>query len=415
MYRTGFGDCFLLTLQSGRRQFNALIDFGVHTRGNLHTLESIMDDIEVQTSRRLDLVIASHAHQDHISAFGTFQSRFANFKIDEVWLPWTEDPRNRKANLLRQKQNIVFENLHSEVESMLKMRGVRPELRTAFNILMNLRENEKALRALATAFGTNGTVRYLRQGYRRSGMGGNEGLMVRVLGPPDDDLFLARMDPPVSQRYLAPPNEPTEKIRPFADHEVRRTGKDWENFSRDCPVLTKREEKELGAFVQSQTESLAFAMDSIRNNTSLVVLFLFKGKSLLFPGDAQWGSWQFMMQDAEVQHILSELDFLKVSHHGSRNATPRQFIASLKSEKLNAVIPTQVEPFPTIPRKPLIEALAQRCCSRIVVRSDHVRIANAPNEPAPEMPRGFTIGKCWIDYDLDADKNGDAITGKSSR
>jgi hypothetical protein len=223
------------------------------------------------------------------------------------------------------------------------------------------------------------------------------------------------MDPPVSQRYLASSSQPTETIRPFADHEVRRATKDWEKFSDDCPVLKKKEEEELVALVQGQTENLAFAMDSIKNNTSLVVLFHFKGKSLLFPGDAQWGSWQFMMQDAEIQHILSELDFLKVSHHGSRNATPRQLVESLKSEKLAAMISTQVEPFPTIPRKPLIEALAQRCCSHIVVRSDHVSIANAPNEPAPEMPHGFTIGKYWIDYDLDANENGDTIKEESFR
>ncbi|HEY2171990.1 MAG TPA: MBL fold metallo-hydrolase, partial [Candidatus Angelobacter sp.] len=155
MYRTGFGDCFLLTLQSGRRQFNALIDFGVHTGGNIDTLGKIMEDIEVETSHRLDLIIASHAHQDHISGFGRFQSRFANFRIDEVWLPWTEDPRNRRANLLRQKQAILFEKLHSEIQFMLRRRGARPELRTALNVLLNLRGNEKALRALATAFGTN--------------------------------------------------------------------------------------------------------------------------------------------------------------------------------------------------------------------------------------------------------------------
>lgn len=401
MYRPGFGDCFLVMLQNGKRRFNALIDFGVHHGGNIHTLEGIMDDIEAQTKGRLDLIIASHAHQDHISGFGKFNSRFAKFKIDEVWLPWTEDPRNRRASLLKQKQSLLFEKLYSEIQLKLRRRRGHPELTTALNVLVNLRGNEKALRALATGFGTNGTVRYLRQGYRRSGLGGIDGPTARVLGPPDDDLFLARMDPPVDQRYLFAASEPTGAIHPFADHEIRRATKDWKKFAEDHPILTQKDEEELKASIENPAKNLAFALDSIRNNTSLVVLFLFKGKSLLFPGDAQWGSWQFIMQDMEVRNILGELDFLKVSHHGSRNATPRQLVECLNPEKLIAVMPTQVEPFPTIPREPLIDALAERCSCGIVVRSDHVTVKNAPNQPAPQMPPGFTKGDLWIDYDFE--------------
>ena len=76
----------------------------------------------------------------------------------------------------------------------------------------------------------------------------------------------------------------------------------------------------------------AMANNSI-NNQSLVVLFTYKGKTLLFAGDAQWGNWaNFLFGGrqrrrpgitAEAKAILGKLDFYKVGHHGSTNATPK--------------------------------------------------------------------------------------------
>jgi len=91
MYRVGFGDCFLVSLP-GTPTAHILVDCGVHSRGDLKTMPKVVDDIAAETGKRLDLIIASHAHQDHVSGFSKCKEAFRQFSVGEVWLPWTEDP-----------------------------------------------------------------------------------------------------------------------------------------------------------------------------------------------------------------------------------------------------------------------------------------------------------------------------------
>jgi hypothetical protein len=67
------------------------------------------------------------------------------------------------------------------------------------------------------------------------------------------------------------------------------------------------------------------------NNTSVVLLIEWKGKRLLFVGDAEWqarfregkgnSSWNTIW-NRQRKLIDKPVDFLKVGHHGSINATP---------------------------------------------------------------------------------------------
>jgi hypothetical protein len=71
-------------------------------------------------------------------------------------------------------------------------------------------------------------------------------------------------------------------------------------------------------------------LDQQMNNTSLILLFEAKGKKLLFPGDAQLENWSYALQEAKecgkVRKMLAGVDFYKVGHHGSLNATPRTLL-----------------------------------------------------------------------------------------
>ncbi len=74
MYRPGFGDCFLVSFGNAGKEEHVLIDFGAHMHGEIGTLEGIMNDIELTTNKKLALIVASHAHRDHMrssSVLGT--------------------------------------------------------------------------------------------------------------------------------------------------------------------------------------------------------------------------------------------------------------------------------------------------------------------------------------------------------
>src|SRR5882672_8450898 len=95
MYDVGFGDCILVTVDQADTPWRMLIDCGVHPSGvSAHSIASIVEDIitEITTggTPRLDLVVATHRHRDHVSGFA--DPRWAGVTVGEVWLPWTEDP-----------------------------------------------------------------------------------------------------------------------------------------------------------------------------------------------------------------------------------------------------------------------------------------------------------------------------------
>jgi hypothetical protein len=88
-----------------------------------------------------------------------------------------------------------------------------------------------------------------------------------------------------------------------------------------------------------------------------------------------------------------------VAQHGSENATPVDVVTALRDAELAAMVPTQIKPFPTIPRKPLLTALEKHCAGHVAVRSDWIDVKAAPGgpKPTPAFPKGFTLGEVWID------------------
>jgi hypothetical protein len=82
-----------------------------------------------------------------------------------------------------------------------------------------------------------------------------------------------------------------------------------------------------------QTHSLlriVTTLEDALNNTSLILEFTTGTRKLLFPGDAQIENWSYALTAAKAAALrahLADIDFYKVGHHGSRNASPRSLIA----------------------------------------------------------------------------------------
>ena len=108
------------------------------------------------------------------------------------------------------------------------------------------------------------------------------------------------------------------------------------------------------------------AIDKAANNTSLVFSVEWRGRKLLFVGDAEEKSWAMMKH----QGVLEPVDFLKVSHHGSINGTPEPEIldlvlpidvpASMKAERI-ALISSWDHTYGGIPHEPTNAKLRDRC------------------------------------------------------
>jgi beta-lactamase superfamily II metal-dependent hydrolase len=398
MYRVGFGDCFLLSLPVEGGHRHVLIDCGVHPSGDLKTFEQVFADIAAVTERRLALVVATHEHADHISGFGRFEQLLRNFDVESVWMSWAMDLADPKASSLRRARLA----LAGELQLHFRARGASEAAR---NALLNLQGNEPAMAALRSGFrGATSDVRYLQAGDSPPPPASLPNLSVRVLGPSRDDEFLKKMNPPRSQRYVRLDRGErvlVNGVSPFEGKYRReaRVGRKLYGFpARSARDLSEKDLRELAA---ESLDGLAFTLDSIANNTSLVLLFEYRGRRLLFPGDAQWGSWKFWLDQEGAASLLEQVDFLKVSHHGSFNATPRSALEGLRTGAFAALVSTQSLPFPTIPQPALMKRLGAKT-KRRVVRSDSLAIPSLPDAPrGPRLrtlPRDFGKGELWIDW-----------------
>jgi beta-lactamase superfamily II metal-dependent hydrolase len=383
MYRVGFGDCFLLSLPTDSGHAHILVDCGAHFKGDIGTLESALKDALEQARNQLAIVLATHPHQDHVSGFGRYESQFRRCRIREVWLPWTEDPHDPLALRLKTKSLALIDQLEQHF-------AVSPPSQEAAIALANLAVSPKTRRLLQSGI-TNGLVRYLGSGSDLPEPAGIQGLTVRVLGPPRDPEFLARVDPPQGERFLrrnGAGREPINGVQPFLEK--------WVSGTRH--LLSPGDREALEQLANHQ-EDLAFALDQAANNSSLVTLFSYRGKHLLFAGDAQYGNWNYWLSRPGTPVLLSQIDFYKVGHHGSFNGTPKKALQYMTRKGFAAMASTQHVPWPSIPFPRLLSAIEERASG--LVRSDSIPVKGAPKGPAPaKLPKGFSQGRIWFDYEM---------------
>ncbi len=111
------------------------------------------------------------------------------------------------------------------------------------------------------------------------------------------------------------------------------------------------------------------AIEQAVNGTSLMLVFEIGQAVLLFPGDAQWGTWDNAIRTARP--LLERTTFLKVGHHGSHNASPRTFVEHVLGADFTAMVSTRpTKIFKQIPRLPLLEALVAKQAAPALARSD---------------------------------------------
>jgi len=391
MYEVGFGDCFLLGFHDAGKSAHVLIDCGTITEKK-DQLKKIVADIIVETSGKLALVIATHRHKDHVWGFD--DPRWADVEVGEVWMPWTEDPKDERATQIRERQSALALALAGEPNDRnpLERTPARETLAAANNrsllaIALNALTNEKAMSTLHEGFKGSPQRQFLPlrdKTCEARTVPGLKGVTFHVLGPTHDEKALASMDPPEGAGYLRWPTRiPRRRIgRPFAARYVIDDPEYVPTPEGGRHSFRFEERAQVKAALEQPAGVLAIALDKALNNTSLVIVVEVAGQFMLFPGDAQWGSWQAIMTDPKCRAVLEKVDVLKVGHHGSHNATPRELIEKILSKPQTALFSTKpVAQWPNIPRAGLLEALSAR----------HAKIARTDREPA--NGNGFRVSK----------------------
>ena len=113
MYRQGLGDCFLISLprnDGSDRPFYVMIDCGVvlGTADPGTIMKQVMDDIVKVTDSEIDILIATHAHWDHVSGFVQAADSFARLKVGQVWLAWTENNDDELTRKIKEERGLAL-------------------------------------------------------------------------------------------------------------------------------------------------------------------------------------------------------------------------------------------------------------------------------------------------------------------
>jgi beta-lactamase superfamily II metal-dependent hydrolase len=122
--------------------------------------------------------------------------------------------------------------------------------------------------------------------------------------------------------------------------------------------------------------AVAVALDKAVNGTSLMLMLDIAGTYFLFPGDAQWGTWNAAMADDQWREMLGRVAFYKIGHHGSHNATPKDFVEDTIPDGICAMASTLTRTiWPDIPKSELLTGLAAK--NARIARSDQEQNAGA--------------------------------------
>jgi beta-lactamase superfamily II metal-dependent hydrolase len=343
-YRQGLGDCHLVTLKNSTgKKYTILIDCGVilGTDGAPQMMQKVMKNVIDETGGRVDLLVPTHMHWDHLSGFLQAADLFKKLQVGDVWMAWTEDPNDADAIRLKEEHRKAIALLQNTAARLQLAGDHGPSLLTSLLEFFGTASGGTSQDALDAARNKSPSPRYCDPADLPVELP-DFGARIYVLGPPRDEKLLKKTLPTKSapETYTLALNAFTIGVgsilgdedaeQPFAEqyrvpvnvaHTLPFFQKNYWNRERWRGIET--------AWSDDATQ-FALALDNMTNNTSLVLAIDLGDKGvLLFAADAQVGnwlswtdcSWDVAAKKVSGEDLMVRTVFYKVGHHGSRNAT----------------------------------------------------------------------------------------------
>ncbi|MGH9947983.1 MAG: hypothetical protein ACRD6X_12385 [Pyrinomonadaceae bacterium] len=395
-YDVYFGDCFLLLFHyADNSQRSVLIDFGSTGKGKPEHGHDAVDgsddadeqnadstgarllrvakDIKDRTSGKLNVVVATHRHKDHVYGFGLKEAGkiILDCNPDTVIQPWTENPDdnrdlNKKVALMGPRQfrdndrkhfaEILddMQNVAGAIEAEAKSLSDKSQFsktidRTLRDRIVFAADDNKKIKNMAAIKNLQkmNDPHYVHFGYSNVKWETIlPGVKVHILGPPrledypkittatntSDEFWSLMAMNKLFWGALAATNNMNADGTP---DQQPIFGKDKIITNKDRPANLRWFIRRLRSIRAEQLLGLVRFVDRALNNTSVILLFEVGDQRLLFPGDAQIENWQFLLdaanKDAKLKKLLENITVYKVGHHGSRNATPKSLWNDFKN------------------------------------------------------------------------------------
>jgi hypothetical protein len=427
MYRMGTGDCFIVKFYAAEKEkFTMMIDCGVWRRST-DELRPYMEDLKKYVNGKVDLLIVTHEHVDHVSVFDLCKDVFMkDFEVKKVWMAWTEndslteidkwkkDHGEKKKALKRaaEKLNAIVGSdgfqadirLSASGQDILNAKEYFVQTLTGFAELHMGSDPQgykgllEGMRVVKEEIG-KGKIEYLFPGDVIREIPGLDGLKFYIMGPPRDwdsialeaggegesyrhnkelkgvDAFAASvLSTPDNVSVILPFDEQFETVDPQDLNLYTNSENSWRKIEEDWLM---------------SAGSLALRVNSMTNNLSLVLAIEAEDskKVMLFPGDAEFGSWaswhkidwKGLTGPKKVhytQDLLNRTVFYKVAHHMSHNGTAqRQGLEMMNDPELTAMATLDYNSIApawknTMPNRPMLKELLTRTRGRLIMMNE---------------------------------------------
>ena len=403
-YKVGVGDCIYVRIPKARKKgakvddFHILIDCG--KKGSADQLKVALDQVKGELpdeggKKRLDLLLVSHEHEDHMK--GMDPAWFDDIKIENLWMSVAMNREHPQAKFTNQLHDMAVTAMRN-----IALRGLAlsPELEDIvgrYGIA-----NDGAVDALRKVLPKRNGIAplYVHADLKPADLKPDtlSGAIFKVLGPEFDiDTF-----------YLGEAGD--EILHGFAASSGILAGAPAKPADGPLPTnISASDFRRLQSRMMSSAFAFAEEEGEIVNNTSVMLLIEWRGRRLLFVGDAEWNkayrdkkknfAWNTAWR-LRKKELNKPVDFLKIGHHGSINSTPwndkEDGEATEPSIILDAILPLPVggaKPtakaivstertfYKVIPRATLLLEIGKRVSNTKIYANelDDDQIADLPN------------------------------------
>jgi beta-lactamase superfamily II metal-dependent hydrolase len=326
IYNVLFGDAILLTIpeidEAGNEvTVNVLFDVGNALAGEggrdevfKDVLENIKDELD---DRPLDLYIMTHEHMDHVQGLLYGSKKLGiDFKAKHLWMTASSEGAAYYDHFPKAKQKRLAALAAYESVAAFVTKSATPIPVGIQGLLaVNNPQSSKDCVKHITERGLNGVQpRYVHRTADVAGHHPFRRTKVRLLAPEEDTSIYYGALPPRTLGAVFDAGAP---------------------ISLDSKAITPPAGVSAGHFfdlLQFRSDGMTAnlrTIDKAANNSSVALELEWNGWRLFFPGDAEEKSWEMM----ERTNGLRPVHFLKISHHGSKNGTPRRQLDKVLPER----------------------------------------------------------------------------------
>lgn len=310
-FQSGIGDCIFLLLKQGEKQFSIMVDCGKRT-------DAIASYIHNDLHNKIDLLVATHIDNDHISGLATILSEMPELQIGKILFNSYHRENTVQPQPLNERQLAILAELKRRCPSIADVTEGKVNAKEAISLSECILKNEAWRTAWAQKPVVKGDTIDL----------GDFG-KITILSPRKEDLDL--LENQFKKEFWS---------KFYEKYNVRYDSEEviYEILLRLWETALVESKTDKIGYIKATKETFEKAADapvqpvSLPNQCSIAFVYEYEGHRFLLLGDADPVIVTFSIKELYTAPYPLMMNLIKVSHHGSAHSTTKELITIADSE-----------------------------------------------------------------------------------